>query len=257
MEKSEKLDTALTGSIDRTLSEPAYIQLANILRKLISSGVYKSGDRLPSEAMLCEKYGISPMTVRRSINLLIDQNVVNTSKGQGTFVKPLELSSATFDLEDLKKLFHADEESDVKLLDVRTIPADERIARHLNLKEGEKTICLRRVINRKSEPICYHRAFLIFSPDRPIIEAEMDVTSLRGLYSSLSNTIFKRAKVTIQSTLMTEEEAEILNTSLPAAAFILEHLFFDFDDQAVSWGWFIFRSDQLSLSTNIGVEPST
>ena len=54
--------------IDRDAYEPAYAQLANILRRKISKGEFRPGDQLPSEAQLCRRYGISPMTVRRSIN---------------------------------------------------------------------------------------------------------------------------------------------------------------------------------------------
>jgi DNA-binding GntR family transcriptional regulator len=253
MKTSETNNKSIVDNIDRTLNEPAYIQVANLLRNQISAGLFRGEDKLPSEAQLCEKYGVSPMTVRRSINLLIDQNVVHTSKGQGTFVKPLELSSATFDLKDFKILFDENDGSSVNLLDVRTMPADERIARKLDLVEGEKVVYLRRVISRNNEPICYHRAYLVYAPDQPIIEAEMDVTSLQGLFTSVANTMLKRAKITIQSALMNEEEAEILDSPLPAATFILEHVFFNFEDKPTSWGWFVFRDEQLSLSTNVGI----
>jgi len=67
--------------IDRKSSEPAYDQLANIIRRLIGDGAFRPGDQLPSEVQLCRRYGISPMTVRRSINLLADQGVVSTVPG--------------------------------------------------------------------------------------------------------------------------------------------------------------------------------
>jgi DNA-binding GntR family transcriptional regulator len=36
----------------------------------------RPGDQLPSESQLCDRYGVSPMTVRRAMNILIDQGVV-------------------------------------------------------------------------------------------------------------------------------------------------------------------------------------
>ena len=89
--------------IDRGSYEPAYVQLANILRRQISEGLFRPGDQLPSEAQLCRRYEVSPMTVRRSINLLADQDVVSTAQGRGTFVKALELSAASFDLQELQE----------------------------------------------------------------------------------------------------------------------------------------------------------
>jgi GntR family transcriptional regulator len=53
--------------------------------------------------------------------------------------------------------------------------------------------------------------------------------------------------------LLNEDEANILQTPQPMAAFYLEHLFYDFDDRPVSWGWFICRSDFLRFTTKVGV----
>jgi GntR family transcriptional regulator len=240
--------------IDRDAYEPAYAQLANILRRQIAKGAFRPGDQLPSEAQLCRTYGISPMTVRRSINLLSDQGVVSTAQGRGTFVKPLELGTAVFDLQELQELFQNGTDTMVKLLDVRVVSADERTARKLGLCEGDNVIYIRRLLSRQGRPIFYHRAYLIYDPTRPIVEAEMDVTSLQGLFANADNQMLKRGQLAIEATMMNEEEAKILQTSLPAAAFYLEHLFYDFDERPMSWGWFVFHSDHLRFTAHIGIQ---
>ena len=245
--------TPVQDRIDRDSCEPAYAQLANILRRQIAYGAYRPGDQLPSEAQLCRRYGISPMTVRRSINLLSDQGVVNTAQGRGTFVKSLELGMANFDLGELQDLFINGTSTDVNLLDVRIVSADERTSRKLELVKGDPTIYIRRLFTREKKPIFYHRAYLIYDPTRPIVEAEMDVTSLQGLFTSAGNSMLKRGQLTIEATMMNEEEANILQTQLPAAAFYLEHLFYDFENRPISWGWFIFRSDHLRFHTQVGI----
>jgi DNA-binding GntR family transcriptional regulator len=106
----------LTGTIDRNAYEPAYAQLARILRGQIAAGTFRPGDRLPSEAQLCERYGVSPMTVRRVINILVDEGLVVAEQGRGTFVKPLDLGTASFDLDNLKRLFQEDAGTRVRLL---------------------------------------------------------------------------------------------------------------------------------------------
>jgi len=242
--------------IDRQSSEPAYAQLANIIRRQIAEGAFRPGDQLPSEAQLCRRYGISPMTVRRSINLLADQDVVNTVQGRGTFVKPLELSTASFDLKNLQDLFSNGSATDIKLLDVRVVSADERAARKLAIAEGDPTIYIRRLFTRDGQPVFYHRAYLIYDPTRPIVEAEMDVTSLQGLFAYADNSLLKRGQLNIDAALLNPEEAELLQSHYPAAAFYLEHLFYDYEDRPISWGWFIFRSDHLHFTTQVGIEVS-
>ena len=143
--------------------------------------------------------------------------------------------------------------ADVNLLDVRIVSADKRTARKLQLIEGDPTIYIRRLFTREDKPIFYHRAYLIYDPTRPIVEAEMDVTTLRGLFTSTDHTMLKRGQLTIEATIMNEEEAKILQTTLPAAAFYLEHLFCDFEDRPISWGWFIFHSEHLRFHTQVGI----
>jgi DNA-binding GntR family transcriptional regulator len=238
--------------IDRDSYEPAYAQLANILRRQVAAGKFRPGDQLPSEAMLCQSYQVSPMTVRRTINLLAEEGVVSTAQGRGTFVKALELGRAAFHLQELQDLFN-DPAMRVKLLDVRIVSADERTARKLNLTVGAKTIYIRRLLTVDGEPAFYHREYLVYDPTRPIVEAEMEVTALRGLFDGTGSALLKRGELSVEACLLNEAEANLLQTPPPVAAFYLEHLFYDFDDKPVSWGWFIGRSDYLRFTTRVGL----
>jgi len=239
-------------AIDRDSYEPAYAQLANILRRQISAGLFRPGDRLPSESQLCESYQVSPMTVRRAINLLVEEGVVSAVQGRGTFVKPLELGRAAFDLRELRDLFN-DPAMAVKLLDVRVVPADERTARKLNLAVGDKTIYIRRLLTISGQPAFYHREYLIYDPARPIVEAELEVTALRGLFDGTGSALLKRGELSVEACLLNDDETAILQAPPLMAAFCLEHVFYDFADQPVSWGWFICRSDYLRFSTRVGI----
>ena len=239
--------------IDRTLYEPAYAQLVRILRRQIAAGAFRPGDRLPSEAQLCEGYGVSPMTVRRAINILVDQGVVIAEQGRGTFVRPLELGAAIFDLDRLQRLFRGEEHTTVKLLTARITLASERTARKLAIQPGERTIFIRRLILQGEDPILLHREHLIYDPGRPIVEAELEVTALHGLFSGGGASTLKRGDLTIDATVLTEEEAALLHAAVGSAAFRLEHIFYDFADQRVSWGWFVCPGDRLHFTATVGL----
>jgi GntR family transcriptional regulator len=245
----------LLYSIDRGSYEPVYVQLANLLKKHISEGIFQIGDRLPSESQLCNRYAVSPMTVRRAINLLVDEGVASTAQGRGTFVKPLELSAATFNLQGLQEHFSGIAETSVALLDAKVVSANEKTARKLNVQIGQNTIFIRRLISENNNPIFYHREYLVYDPLRPLIEAEMDVTSLQGLFASVENTLLQWGELEITATLLNTEEAQILQTIPSTPAFNIEHLFYDNDSQPISWGWIICGSDTLRFSTKIGICP--
>ncbi|MCB2179933.1 GntR family transcriptional regulator [bacterium] len=242
-----------TASIDRDSYEPAYKQLVNILRESMANGSLRPSDQLPSEAQLCERYGVSPMTVRRAINILVDQGFVITEQGRGTFVKPIAMGSAAFHLSELQDLLTDEMNTTVKVLEVRIVKATKRTARKLEIKEGQKAVYIRRILLSEGIPALYHREYLIYDPTRPIVETELEVTALQRLFSGTGETILKRGEISMEATLVNEEEAKILQVNQPMAAFCFEHLFFDFDDKPISWGWFISRADLLRFTTQVGM----
>lgn len=70
----------------RAGSIPLYQQLAARLRRQIADGVYRPGDRLPSEAELCAQFGVSRITVRAALDQLVDAGLLWRQRGKGTFV---------------------------------------------------------------------------------------------------------------------------------------------------------------------------
>ncbi len=239
-------------TIDRSSYEPVYAQLVRILLGQIAAGIFRPGDRLPSEAQLCERYGVSPMTVRRVVNILADQGVVIAEQGRGTFVKPLELGTATFDLNQLRQLFR-EGQSTVKLLEARITSAAERTADKLAIEVGARTVFIRRLILQSESPMLLHREHVIYDPGRPLVEAEMEVTALRGLFSGGGEPDLKRGDLIIDATVLTEEEAALLHSAAGVPAFRLEHIFYDFGNRPVSWGWFICSGDHLRFTATIGI----
>ena len=238
--------------IDRDSFEPPYFQIAGILRQQIATGLLRPGDRVPSEVQLCERYEVSPMTARRAINILLDEGLVTASRGRGTFVKPLVLSTASFGFGALEDLFNG-EHTSVRFLSVRTMAATARIHHHLGVPIGAKVISIRRLLSRDRDPVAYHREYLMFDPERPVVEAEMGITSLQGLFDGRGETVLKRGDLGIETTVLTEDESRLLHAPAGSAAFRIEHTFFDFEDRPVSWGWFIVRGDSLRFSATVGV----
>jgi DNA-binding GntR family transcriptional regulator len=70
--------------IDETSPEHPYLQLAGLLRADITSG--KITNQLPSITKLTEETRLAVGTVRRAINILVKEGLVETVPGRGTFV---------------------------------------------------------------------------------------------------------------------------------------------------------------------------
>ena len=243
------------SSIDRTAGAPAFSQLVDILKGQIDQGVYRPGDRLPSESSLCRRYQVSPMTVRRAVQTLLDQDLVNTIKGSGTYVKAPDLGGVTFSTKEFFSIFRDQKRSRISMLEASILRADQATAQRLGLDLGDPVILIKRVLLHDDEPIVYHKEQLIYDPALPIVEAELEVTSLpERLFVSTGESNLKRAEMTIEAKALTQEEADVLRVQPLQPAFSLEHIFYDFNDRPVSWGRFICRGDRLRFTASTGVD---
>ncbi|MEM5947613.1 GntR family transcriptional regulator [Spirochaetia bacterium 38H-sp] len=70
-----------------SLSVPKYVQIKNNLIKIIEEDGLKEGDILPSETFLATSYGVSRVTVRQAIDLLVREGLVYKIQGKGTFYR--------------------------------------------------------------------------------------------------------------------------------------------------------------------------
>ncbi|MGI5174059.1 GntR family transcriptional regulator [Treponema sp. OMZ 840] len=70
-------------------SSPLYMQITQYFINKIHSGVFKPGDKLPSEELLAEQLGVSRMTVNKAIRDLTIKGLVTRIPGAGTFVNSI------------------------------------------------------------------------------------------------------------------------------------------------------------------------
>ncbi len=241
---------------DRQSHEPAYLRIANALAEQIGAGFYRPGDQLPTEPQLRKQYGVSPMTVRRAINILLDHRLVTTTQGRGTFVRSLDLGEAIFRLQEITDLWMVDASADVLLLEARIVPVDKQVAKLLELSVGDPIVYLRRLIQRNGAPLVYQLEHVVYDERRPLVELELQVTSLEGLLRSPKMGGLPGARLTIRAVSLEAEAAGLLGVAEGSPAFCLESLLHDFDGRPVSWGRFLCRADQFCLTTSMGVTPN-
>jgi GntR family transcriptional regulator len=67
-------------------SQPIYRQLRDRVVAMILDGVLKEGDPLPSVRNVAAEYRVNPLTVLKSYQELVDEQLVETKRGLGMFV---------------------------------------------------------------------------------------------------------------------------------------------------------------------------
>ena len=67
-------------------SSPLYLQLQRKIRNAVETDLLKAGDALPAEREIAAAMGVSRVTVRRSIDDLVQEGLLTQRQGAGTFV---------------------------------------------------------------------------------------------------------------------------------------------------------------------------
>ncbi|WP_223789691.1 GntR family transcriptional regulator [Marinicella meishanensis] len=67
--------------------EPIYLQLKDQIKDMILSGDIREGDALPSVRQVAIDYKVNPITVSKSYQILVDEELVEKRRGLGMFVQ--------------------------------------------------------------------------------------------------------------------------------------------------------------------------
>ncbi len=76
----------LNDSLTKSQSTRLYQRVVEHIENLIVNGDLQSGDRLPAERELTERFGVSRTVVREAVNSLQEKGLVEIRPGVGTFV---------------------------------------------------------------------------------------------------------------------------------------------------------------------------
>jgi DNA-binding GntR family transcriptional regulator len=239
--------------IDKQSPVPAYAQLAQILRRRISSGTYSPGSRLPSEAEIGKSFKISGLTVRQAVKALADEGLLERIQGSGTFVKRLDMATSHFDLNTLRNILADRENLEVRILKATVEKASGKPQEALGLPLHDPMIVVERLIFHRHEPFILQVGYALFNSESPIVENMLDTEVLTGmlLYSGCSS--FKKGELWLVPYSLNESEAELLNLRAGDNAFRLEHAYYDFGDHPAAVGWFLVSPEKMPMMARVGV----
>jgi len=134
-----------------------YTDIYDNIKNAIIKGTYTPGEKLPSENDFCKDYGVSRGTVRKALEMLAEEGLVNSLHGKGVFV--LENDFINFSFGGLVSFKEASEGSKQKF--ITTVPKfeqviiDEALNKKSNLALGKEAYKLYRVRSLEDERIIF------------------------------------------------------------------------------------------------------
>jgi len=154
MKPANALPDPDAAPVGRTPGTALHRQLFMVLRDEIVRGEYASG-LLPKEESLCERFGVSRITVRRALADLAAQGLVERRHGRGTFVRSdrLPLARARPSLSLIDSLRQAATDTQVQVLRVEQTEPPLDVAALLQLAPGEKAVHALRLRSIDGTPV--------------------------------------------------------------------------------------------------------
>ena len=246
-------ETGLDSAIDKASPVPYYYQLRQLLERAVGSGALAVGDKIPTEAALCERYQVSRTVVRQALGDLERTGLVTRLKGRGTFVAPPKVSE--FVAQSLTSL-HEDltargERLETTVLRLEVEPVSPHVARLLDLSESEQIVLLERLRFLRGEPLVVTTAHMPYSLCARILELDMSERALFETYERELGYKLHRGTRAIEARAASAEVARHLGVTEGAPVLVFSGLTYLEDGRPIEYFVGIHRGDRSRFETEL------
>lgn len=238
----------------RTKGVSLYAQIREELRSELER--MDSGDPIPTEAELEQKYGASRITIRRAVEELVAEGLLLRQQGRGTFVqKPKlthELGLISSWTDQLKRLGFLPKTAKRKI----TIEKPQAyVAEALSLSLGEDVIRIQRVRLANREPISYMINYL---PARLVPDFRKRISTEESVYEFLENEYGLMPAVavdTVGTRFASEEESEALRVQRKTPVLSVRRLTYLEDGAPLELAIVVSRGDRYQYQVTVHGRP--
>lgn len=239
--------------IARASPTPLYYQLELTLRRQIESGILAPNERLPSELELARRFGVSRITVRRSLERLAAQGLVHRKSGRGTYVSPLPRVQVKVERNLVNLLGFEDDlrrsgaVPDVRVLRKEWVPAPEDVASRLEVPAGTQVFRLHRLGMVDGRPLWVEERYFSENVATGIQDYHMESPSIVALLAREYGKRITAAAIRIESVGAAEEVASLLQVR-PGSPLLAVQFTTYVDDMPIDAMRAYFRGDRYAYA---------
>lgn len=228
-----------------------YRQLGDLIRKRITYGHLVVGERLPSEAQLGERFGVSRITVRQALAELERDGLLERIPGKGTFVR-----RSAKKIERLTRLSGFGEnmvalglEPSYETLRVGREQVPEEVIGRLQIA-WTKAYVIERILLADGEPIGIHTSYLPLwlVGHAPASAFAREALGQGSLYRAIEGTgaVLQRADEIVEPGIAGEEEARRLGINEGEQVLKVKRTVYDPDERPIEYVILTYRADRYS-----------
>ncbi len=234
--------------LDRGSAKPLHMQMEELIREHVETGVWVPGSLIPSENELSHQYGISRMTVRSVVTRLVQEGMLFRIPGKGTFVAEQKIEAKSLSYEGIREqLERLGYEVTTKLLSVQKNRGNKDVRSKLKLEDNAQVYVVRRLRAVKDMPLSLHTSYIpvILAPqlEKLNLVDEQLCSILSRSYGLNRERIFEE----LESVAATEEEATLLNIQPGHPLLLLQDTIVDPNGVPFEYAKVVFRGDKIKL----------
>jgi GntR family histidine utilization transcriptional repressor len=194
------------------MSLPVYGQVKSFIKAHISSGEWKPGAPVPSEATLMQQFGVSRMTVNRALRELTTEGMVTRVQGSGTFVAELHRIASNLTLRDIQEeVLERGHLHAARVVLSTAEKASAELAKRLGLRPGARVFHTVLVHLENGVPIQHEDRYV--NPAAAPMYLNVDFTQTTPTRHLLEVAPLTEATYSIEACLPTPEQAKHLDIS--------------------------------------------
>ncbi|HEL1585337.1 TPA: GntR family transcriptional regulator [Streptococcus suis] len=230
---------------DLSNEKPLYLQLVDVLEVKIRETMAPN-EKLFSERELTQVYGVSRITVRLALQELEKRGLVYKKHGKGTYVSEIrepavDLSAAYSFTEQMKKM---DKVPKTIILLLRTMAANDYIARNLQLQVGQEVVELERLRLADGIPMMLERTYIPAHLVPDLTEERLNQKPLYEIFGDDYGQIIRLAEEEFYASLALDNEAKLLGIKSNSPVLHLLRKTYNDKNMLIEYTFSIARADQ-------------
>ncbi len=224
-----------------------------LLRDEIAAGLHPAGSALPGELRLAELHGVSRVTVRRALDALASDGLIERRAGSGTRVRATSGAPAAFTADFatlMPQLVRMGQETTARLLSFSYTAPPPLVAEALGLAPLARVQRAVRVRLAAGAPFSHLTTHVPEGIAQGYSESDLATTPLFRLLER-NGVEIDHATQTVSATLATPEVAEALEVAVGAALIALTRVVHDAKGNGLEHLTALYRPDRFRLEMTL------
>ena len=223
-------------------------QIASALEADIAGGKRQPGERLPTEAVLTERFAVNRHTVRRALEELEARGIIRVEQGRGAFVAEDVLDYPLGPRTRFSEtILRQNREAAGRVLHIAEIPADAQVASGLRIRRGRPVLRVARLGLANGRPLVlglHHFPLPRFAVAAQSLTQQASITVA---LAACGVPDYRRHSTRITARLPTPEEATHLMQSRSRPVMLAEALNTDPEGVPVDWTLSCYAAARVQL----------